>query len=71
MEQQVVGAVVWTACSPNLEDLGQANVVVPLGVDSLPLLGWGRGQMNEFGEDRGYLFGSAFRSLVFHRWVLT
>ena len=38
VEQQAVGAVVWTACTPGLEDLGQARDV-PLGVDCL--LVWG------------------------------
>ena len=38
LDQQTAGAVVWTTCTPSLEDLGQANVDVPLGVDCLPLL---------------------------------
>ena len=51
VEQQAAGAVVWTACSPHLKDIGQANVNMPLGVDCLPLLEWNRGRMTEFGED--------------------
>ena len=27
-----MAAVVWTACTPSLDDLGQANVDVPLSV---------------------------------------
>ena len=44
-------AVVWTTCSPSLEDPGQANVDVPLGEACLPLIERGRGYMTEFGED--------------------
>ena len=70
--QQVAGAVVWTACGLSLEDLGQTNVDVPLGVDCLLLLERGRGHMNRFGkEDRGHLFGCASRSLEFHERSLT
>ena len=39
VEQQAAGTFVWTACTPSLEDFGQANVDVPLDVDCLPLLG--------------------------------
>ena len=38
VEQQAAGAGVWTAYTPSLKDLGQANVDVPLGVDYLLLL---------------------------------
>ena len=38
VEQQSAGAGVWAACVPSLEDLAQAAVDVPLGVESLPLL---------------------------------
>ena len=72
VEQQAAGAVVWTTCTPSLQDLGQANVDVPLGVDRLPLLQRDRGNMTGFHEeDRDHLFGSASRSLEFHRWALT
>ena len=55
--QQAAGAVVWTACSLSLKDLGQANVDVPPGVDSLCLHEQGRGHMTGFGEeDCKYLF---------------
>ena len=72
VEQQAAGAVVWTTCTPSLQDFGQANVDVPLGVDRLPLLEWDRGHMTGSGEyDRKNLSGSASRSLEFHRWALT
>ena len=66
-----MGAVVWTTCSQSLKDLGQANVDVPLGIACLPLLEQGRGHMTKDGKDCDYLFGSASRSLEFHRWALT
>ena len=50
-EQQAAGASVWTSCAPSLEDLEQANVDVPLGVDCLPLLKRNRGHVTGFGEE--------------------
>ena len=35
---QAGDAAVWMACASILEDLGKADVDVPLGVDCLPLL---------------------------------
>ena len=61
--------VVWTACTPSLEDLGQAGVDVSLGVDCLLLMERNRGHMTGFGsENRDRPFGGASRSLEFHRW---
>ena len=61
---------VWTPRSPSLEDVGQANVDVPLGVICLPLLERGKGHMTGFGEeDCEHLIGSASRYLEFHRFV--
>ena len=71
VEQQAVVAVVLTPCAPSLEDLGQATVHAPLGIDCLPLLERGRDRMTGFsGEDCDYLFGSVSRSLEFHGWAL-
>ena len=68
----VLSLSVSQACAPSLKDLGPANVDVPLGVDYLPLLEQDRGHMTGLGEeDRDHLFGSAYRSLEFHRWALT
>ena len=72
VEQLAAGAVVRTACTPSLRDLGQANDAVLLGVDYHLLLEWDRGNMTGFGEeDRDRLFGKASRSLEFYRWALT
>ena len=66
------GLFVWTPCSPSLEDLGQANVDVPLGVNCLPVPERGRGQGTGFGEeDCNHLIGSASRYREFHRRALT
>ena len=43
VEQQA--ACVWTACASSLEDLGQAGVDGPLGVDCLPRLERDRGHV--------------------------
>ena len=51
VEQQAAFAVVWTACTPKLKDLMQANVDVPLGVDYLPLLARSSGHMIGFDEE--------------------
>ena len=51
VERQAAGAGVWTACIPNLEDLGQAGADIPFGVDCLPLLERDRGNMTGFGEE--------------------
>ena len=71
VEQQAVGTVVWMACTPSLEDLGQANVDVPLGITRLPILERGGGHVADFGEDCDCLFESASQFLEFHRWALT
>ena len=72
VEQQAVGAAVWTTCAPSLEDFGQANVGTPLGAESLLLLGRNRGYMTKFGEeDRDHLCASSSRSLEVHRGALT
>ena len=72
VDQQAAGASVWTVYTPRLEDLGLANVDVPLGLHCLPLLQRGRGHMTGFGEeDCNYPFGRASRSLEFQRWALT
>ena len=72
VEQQAVGTVVWMACTPSLEDLGQANVNVPLIGDCLPLPERNRGHMTGLGEEGlDRLFRSASRFLEFYRWVLT
>ena len=64
------GLIVWMSCSPSLEDLGQANVDVPLGVNCRPLLERGKGHMTGFGEeDCDHLMGSASRYLEFHTFV--
>ena len=56
-EQQAAGAVVWTAGTPSLKDLGQAGVDLSLGVDHLRLLKRDRGHVSGFGEeDRDHLF---------------
>ena len=58
---QAGDAAVWMACASILEDLGKADVDVPLGVDCLRLLGWNRGHMTELGEeDRDHLFWKCF-----------
>lgn len=58
-EQQAAGAVIWTACTPSLDDLRQTNIDVPLGVDSLPVLERNRGHRTRFcEEDRDQLFRS-------------
>ena len=51
VDQQPAGAVVWTACTPNLIDLGLAKVDAPLGVDCFPLLEQNSGHRAEFGEE--------------------
>ena len=38
VEQQALGSTAWAALAPLLEDLGQAVVDVPIGVDRLPVL---------------------------------
>ena len=38
VEQQVLGSTAWAALAPLLEDLGQAVVDIPIGVDCLPVL---------------------------------
>ena len=66
------GTGVWTACAPSLEDLGLADVDVPLGGDCLPLLEEDSGHVAGCGEEgRDDLFGSAPRSLEFPRWAFT
>ena len=35
VEQRALGSTAWTALAPLLEDLGQAVVDTPIGVDSL------------------------------------
>ena len=60
--KQAAGAVVRTACTPNLGDRRQAGVDVLLAVDCLSLLERDGGHMTGHGEeDRDYLFGSASR----------
>ena len=72
VEQQAAGAVVWTACTPSLKDLEQANVDVLLGVGCLLLLERDTGHMIGLGEeDRDHLFGSASPSLKCLGWGLT
>ena len=72
VEQHAAGTAVETACTPCLEDFGQAGVGVSLRVDCLPLLGRDRGHMTGLGEeDRDDLFRSASLSLEFLRWALT
>ena len=72
VEQQAAAAVVWTACTPSLEDLGQAGVDVSLVVDCLLLMERNRGHMTGFGsENRDRPFVGASRSLEFYRWALT
>ena len=72
MRRQTAGDVVWTMCILSLEDLGQANLDVSLGVDSFPLLQRNRGHRTGSEEENRYrLFGSASLSLKFHRWALT
>ena len=72
LQLPTAGLFVWTPCSPSLEDLGQANVDVPLGVNCLPVPERGRGQGTGFGEeDCNHLIGSASRYREFHRRALT
>ena len=69
---QAGDAAVWMACASILEDLGKADVDVPLGVDCLPLLERGSVHVTRFGEgDCDYLIGNASRYLEFNRWALT
>ena len=71
-EQRDAGAVVWTACTPSVEDLGQADVDATLGVGCLPLLERDRGQTIESGEeDLDHLLASASQVLEFHRCALS
>ena len=54
-----VGHGCWTPCTPSLEDLGQANVDVQLGIGCLRLLGRDRGFMtgSEEEDQDHHLFG--------------
>ena len=66
VEQQAMGAVIWTACIPSLKDLQLANVDVSLSIDCLPLLERDIGYMTGLGkEDHDYLSGSASQCLEF------
>ena len=51
-------AVIWMTCTPNLEDTGEANLDMPVSVDSPPLPEWNRGHITITGfgeEDRDHL----------------
>ena len=57
VEQQAACAAVWTACTPSLEDSGQAHADVTLGVDRPPLLDRNKGHITRLDkEDRDDLF---------------
>ena len=72
VEQQAASAVVWTACTPSLEDLRQACADASLGVDCLPLTERKRGHITGFGdEDRDHLFERVSRCVEFRWWAPT
>ena len=51
VEQRALGSTVCTALAPLLEDLGQAVVDTPIGVDRLPVLERYGGYMARFREE--------------------
>ena len=58
--------------APSLEDLGRANVDVPLSIDCVSPAEQNRGHMTGFGEtDCDHLLRSDSRVLKFDRWAVT